>query len=123
MLYFLDIDLLLMQLQMQVLGKPYPCLGFYCLNDADTVSHDGIVIDKSYIPCSKLFAEPVHELIKERQEEICKQLRCDISYCHTYVRQGEEQALPPVKVFPKLEIASSLAVILWPVEDSDAQQI
>lgn len=85
MLYFLDIDLLLVQLQMQVLVKPYPCLRFDCLYDADAVRNDGIVIDESYILCSKLFAEPVHKLIKERQEEICKQLRSDIAYGHTYV--------------------------------------
>ena len=112
-----------MQLKMQVLGKPYPCLRFNYLDDADTASHDGIVIDESYILRSMLFAEPVHELIKERQEEICKQLRSDIAYGHTYEHQGIKQALAPVKIIPKLEIASSLAVILWPVEDSDAQQI
>ena len=112
-----------MQLKMQVLGKPYPCLCFNYLDDADTASHDGIVIDESYILCSILFAKPTHELIKERQEEICEQLRCDIAYGHTYEHQGIKQALSLVEIFPKLEIASSLAVILWPVEDGDAQQI
>lgn len=112
-----------MQLKMQVLRKPYSCLCFDCLDDADTASHNGIVIDESYILCSMLFAEPVHEIIKEGQEEICKQLRSDIAYGHTYEIQGKEQALTPVEVFPKLEITSSLAVILRAVENSNAQQI
>lgn len=112
-----------MQLKMQVLRKPYPRLCFDCLDDSDTASHDGIVIDESYILCSMLFAEPVHEIIKERQEEICKQLRSDIAYGHTNEIRGKEQALAPVKIFPKFEIASSLAIILRPMEDSDAQQI
>lgn len=112
-----------MQLKMQVLGKPYPCLRFDNLNDTDTVRNDSVVIDESYILCSILFAEPTHEFIKERQEEICKQLRSDIAYGHTYEHKGIKQALAPIEIFPKLEIASSLAVILWPVEDSDAQQI
>ena len=112
-----------MQLKMQVLGKPYPCLRFNYLDDMDTASHDGIIIDESYILCSILFAKPTHELIKEGQEEICKQLRCDIAYGHTYEHQGIKQALAPIEIFPKFEIASSLAVILWPVEDGDAQQI
>ena len=66
MLHLLDIDLLLMQLQMQVLGKPYPCLCFNYLDDTDTVRNYSVVIDESYILRSMLFAEPVHELIKER---------------------------------------------------------
>ena len=70
-----------------------------------------------------LFAEPVHELIKEGQEEICKQLRSDIAYGHAYEIQGKEKALAPVEIFPKLEIASSLAVILRAVEYCDAKQI
>ena len=123
MLYFLDIDLLLMQLKMQVLIEPRPCFRFNYLDDTDTASHDGIVINESYILCSMLFAEAIHKLIKERQEEICQQLRSDIAYGHTYVEQGIKQALAPVKVFPKFEIASSLAVILRAVENNDAQQI
>ena len=112
-----------MQLKMQVLGKPYPCLRFNYLDDTDAARNDSVVIDESYIPRSILFAELIHELIKERQEEICKQLRCDIAYGHTYEHQGIKQALAPIEIFPKFEIASSLAVILWPVEYSDAQQI
>ena len=112
-----------MQLKMQVLVKPYPCLCFDNLNDTDTVRNYSVVIDESYIPRSILFAEPVHELIKERQEEICKQLRCDIAYGHTYEHQGIKQALAPIEIFPKLEITSSLTVILRAVENSDAQQI
>ncbi len=112
-----------MQLKMQVLIKPYPCLCFDCLDDADTASHDGVVIDESYILCSMLFAEPVHEIIKERQEEICKQLRSDITNCHTNEIRGKEQALTTVEVFPKLKIASSLAVILRAMEYCDAKQI
>lgn len=106
---------------MQVLIKPRPCLRFNYLDNADTTSHDGIVIDESYILCSILFTEPVHKLIKEGQEEICKQLRGDIAYGHAYEHQGIKQALSLVEIFPKFEIASSLAVILWPVEDGDAQ--
>ena len=112
-----------MQLKMQDFGKTYPCFSFDNLNDTDAASHDGIVIDESYILCSMLFAEPVHEIIKERQEEICKQLRSDIAYGHTYEIQGKEQALTPVEVFPKLKITSSLAVILRAMEYCDAKQI
>ena len=112
-----------MQLKMQVLGKPYPCRCFDNLNDTDAARNDSVVIDESYILRTMLFAEPVHELIKERQEEICKQLRGNIAYGHTYEHQGIKQALAPIEIFPKFEIASSLAFILWPVEDSDAQQI
>lgn len=68
-------------------------------------------------------AEPIHEIIEEGQEEICKQLRSDIAYGHAYEIQGKEQALAPVEIFPKLEIASSLAVILRAVEYCDAKQI
>lgn len=66
MLNLLNIDFFLMQLEMQVLGKPYPCLGFDCLNDVDTASYYGIVIDESYVLGPISIAEFVHVSIKER---------------------------------------------------------
>lgn len=123
MFRLLYIDLLLMKLKMQILRKPYPCLGFDNLNETNAARNDSIVIDKSYIARSISLAEAIHKLIKEGQEEICQQLRSDIAYGHTYVEQGIKQALAPVKVFPKLEITSSLAVILRAVENNDAKQI
>ena len=123
MLYFLDIDLLLMQLKMQVFIEPRPCFRFNYLDDTDTARNDSIVIDESYIARSISLAEAIHKLIEERQEEICQQLRSDIAYGHTYEEQGIKQALAPVKIFPKFEITSSLAVILRAVENNDAQQI
>lgn len=112
-----------MQLKMQILRKPYPCLCFDILDDTDASRNDSVVIDESYIARSMALAEPVHEIIKEGQEEICKQLRSDIAYGHAYKIQGIKQAFTSIEIFPKLEIASSLAVILWAVEYCDAKQI